>query len=120
VRRSTTLNFDLSSANHPVNQWLGEEARVERAAPRIALLCMKRRKMSWLALLLAVAVAGLICYSGSVQSARSRRVVVGRDASDAPRVKSAQSKSGYDPYFVRVNHSANTMLPVTNTTARTP
>ncbi len=99
---------------------VGAEEQVERAAPRIAPLCMTRRKIAWLALLMALTVAGLLRYSWSVQSARPRRVVVGRDVSDAPSVKPAQAKSGYDPYFVRVNHSANTTLPGTNTKARTP
>jgi ABC-type oligopeptide transport system substrate-binding subunit len=80
---------------------------------------MKRRKIAWLALLLAVAVAGLLRYSWSVQGARSRRVMVGRDVSDASSVNPAQAKSGYTPYFVRANHSANITLPGTNTTART-
>ncbi len=81
---------------------------------------MKRRRIAGLSLLSAASVAGLLDYSWSVQSASPRRIIVGGDVSDAPSVKPAQAKSGYDPYFVRVNHSANIALTDTNTTARTP
>jgi hypothetical protein len=81
---------------------------------------MKRRKLAWLTLLLVVAAAGLLRYAWSVQTATSKRIIVERDGSNASSVKPAPTKSGFDPYFVQVNHSAATTLFGTNTPTRTP
>ncbi len=91
---------------------------VEQTAPRIALLSMKRRRSAWLALSLTAAVAGLLCYSWSVHSAKSRRAIVERDVIDVATSKAVMASYSYDPYFNRVNHSANLMVSSTNAVTR--
>jgi hypothetical protein len=44
--------------------------------------------------------------------------MVVKDQTDIARVNTAQAKSEYDPYFDRVNHSTDIVLPGTNATTR--
>ena len=79
---------------------------------------MKLRRSASLALLLAAAVAGLLCYSWTVHGTRSRRVIVERDVIDTLSNKAVPAKLEYDHYFDRVNHSANLVVSSTNEVAR--
>jgi len=79
---------------------------------------MKLRRSASLALLLAAAVAGLLCYSWSVHGARSKRVIAERDVIEAAGSKAVLAKDTYDPYFDRVNHSANLVVSSTNAVTR--
>jgi len=68
--------------------------------------------------LLAAAVAALLCSSWSVHGARSRRIIVERDVIDDAGSKAVLANYEYDPYFDRVNHSANLVLSSTNAVTR--
>ena len=88
-------------------------------ASAINLLGMKIRMITWLGLFLAAGIAGFLCHSWSVHDPRSRRIMVGRDLSDAA-INPTRAKAEYDPYFDRVNHSADFVLSGTNPVTRNP
>ena len=75
-----------------------------------------KRRYTWLALLVAAALAVIVGYSWSVRSARHGRIIIGRDVSDTIGVASA--KAGYDPYFNQVNYFGTIVPPSTNAIAR--
>ena len=67
---------------------------------------MHRRRIIWLALLVAVAVASIVVYTSSIRRARYGRIIIENDSSDAgvTNVAKVQARFGYDPYFDRVNY----------------
>jgi hypothetical protein len=82
----------------------------------MTLVDMKRRRYTWLALLVAAALALIVGYSSSVRSARHERIIIGRDVSDTAGIASA--KAGYDPYFNQVNYFGTIVPSSTNPIAR--
>lgn len=70
----------------------------------IALLRMKGRRTAWLALLLAVLAAAILCYSLLHRSAYGR-VVVEPDVINVNSRNATQAVGsvGYEPYFNKAN-----------------
>jgi hypothetical protein len=85
------------------------QARFEQTALGIALLQMNPKRLAWFALLLVSCVAVFLCRSWSPNSARSARIIVGVDLTDAG-LSPTRAKSGYDFYFDRINHSTDVVL----------
>ncbi len=79
---------------------------------------MKLQMLTWFILLLVAGIAGFLGYSWASNSARSRRIIVERDLTDATAASQSHSKAEYDPYFDRVNHSACIALSGTSSITR--
>lgn len=62
------------------------------------------KRSMWLCLLLAAAVAFIHSQWAPFHGAKPARIVFGRDVDDITTVRSANGRSGYDPYFNRVNY----------------
>ena len=84
----------------------------------ITLLDVKRRRCTWLALLVAAALALIFSYSWSGRGARPGSIKIGRDQSDVSGMAERGGMTGYDPYFDRVNYSGTSVLPGTNAMVR--
>ena len=79
---------------------------------------MNRRRITWLVLLMATALAFIFSHLSPVHGARSARIVVGKDVGDAAPHDPAKAKASYDSYFDRVNYPGTIVLSGTN--AMTP
>jgi hypothetical protein len=62
---------------------------------------MKRRRLIWLVLLTVALLVCLFSYRLPSRAVTRTRIVVARDVSDL--VGPSQAKTGYEPYFNRVN-----------------
>jgi hypothetical protein len=91
---------------------------VEQITPVIPLIDMRRRRYTWLGFLVVAALAVIFSYSWSGRTARSERIKVERHVSNTVGIATAEAKTGYDPYFDRVNYFGTIMLSATNAVAR--
>ena len=87
---------------------------VERMASEVALLNMNGRKLRCLVLLMAAAFAFILIYRSPFRQATPARILVGKDSNDIAGVASSGTKTGYDPYFHRVNFTPAIVLSDTN------
>jgi len=79
---------------------------------------MKRRRIIWLALLVAAAVAVTAGYSRSVRQGKSKPIKIERDIGHAASTPPPRVGTGYSFCFVQVNHSGGFALYGTNAIAR--
>jgi hypothetical protein len=64
---------------------------------------MRRQRIIWLALLTIALLMCLYRYRLPSRAVTRTRIVVARDVSDVVRVAPSEAKTGYEPYFNRVN-----------------
>jgi hypothetical protein len=75
---------------------------------------MKRKKITWLALLVAAVFAFVLSQWPPFHRAPAERIVFGRDVDDITPTSPSNIKPGYEPYFNRVNYFAKIVLSGTN------
>ena len=64
---------------------------------------MKRRRTIWLVLLTVALLVWFFSYKSPSRTVTRTRVVVAGDVSDLVRGAPSKAKTGYEPYFNRVN-----------------
>ena len=75
---------------------------IEQIASTTALIDMNRRRITWLLLLITIALVFIFNHRLQVQAARSTWTVVGKGVGGA-KASARQGESGFDAYFTKAN-----------------